>query len=270
MLLSVAGNNAINRWKEGVGVPQSQEGRSFQERAQKAPTAETAQYFKTFLTPTPDKYKDAVSKVAPVRVDETTGLPTRQTVCRRPVLESREEVEKALVACRARTPRLPLVDDATARALLPEDWPAGPLPQWVRLLANFPRDGKSRILAQRTAEEKGELSPLLKAQVSWIIARQDRAWYALAEAKQRLRNLRVSDEQITKLDGDWSGFSPAERALFRVARDLAATPMVLTDDDVAAAVKLAGPRHVVQLVNYITVRASFDRITEAAGLPSEK
>ena len=43
-----------------------------------------------------------------------------------------------LEAARKRTPRLPLVDEAKARALLPEDWPKGTLPQWVRLLANFP------------------------------------------------------------------------------------------------------------------------------------
>ena len=33
--------------------------------------------------------------------------------------------------------------------------------------------------------------------------------------------------------------------------------------------KLAGPRDVVQLVSYTTNRASFDRITEAAGLQIE-
>ena len=29
MILSMAGNNAINRWKEGAGVPQSQNGGGF-------------------------------------------------------------------------------------------------------------------------------------------------------------------------------------------------------------------------------------------------
>ena len=60
-----------------------------------------------------------------------------------------------------------------------------------------------------------------------------------------------------------------ERALFTVARKLAASPVVLTDDDVALALKLAGPRDVVQLISYVTNRASFDRITEAAGLQLE-
>ena len=122
----------------------------------------------------------------------------------------------------------------------------------------------------RSVDEKGDLKPLLKAQVSWIIARQDRAWYATGQAKRRLQEMGQSDDQIFSLDGDWTGFTPSDRALFTVARKLAASPVVLTDDDVAQAVKLAGPRDVVQLVNYTTNRASFDRITEAAGLPLEE
>ena len=110
------------------------------------------------------------------------------------------------------------------------------------------------------------MSPLLKAQVSWIIARQDQAWYAAGLAQQRLRELGQSDEQIDQLDGDWKQFTPKDRSLFTVARQLAAAPVVLTDDEVAAAVALAGPRDVVQLINYVTHRASFDRITESAGL----
>ncbi len=270
MVLSTAGNNSINRWKEGVGVPQSKELGNFLRGAEKPVEPGRVLPTKSFLTPTPDKYKYAVTKVAPLRLDEKTGKPGRLAVCDRPPLESRAEVEKALEACRRRAPRLPLADEDKARALLPDDWPKGALPQWVRLLANFPRDGKSRIVAVRAAEEKGDLTPLLKARVSWIIARQDRAWYAAGEARARLKNLGASDEQVYQLDGDWAGYTEAERGLFTVARKLAASPVVLTDDDVARAVRLAGPRDVVQLISYTTNRASFDRITEAAGLQLEK
>ena len=105
--------------------------------------------------------------------------------------------------------------------------------------------------------------------MSWIVARQDRAWYALGEARRRLRALGQSDEQIYQLDGDWEEFTPAERALFTVARQLAASPIVLTDAEVAEALKRTSPRDVVQLISYVTTRASFDRITEAAGLALE-
>ncbi len=161
------------------------------------------------------------------------------------------------------------MEETKARAILADDCPQGSLPQWVRLLANFPRDGKSRIVGLRAADEKGDLKPLLKAQVSWIIARHDRAWYAVGEAKRRLKELGWSDERIYQLDGNWAGFTPAERTLFTLARQLAASPIVLTDEEVTRALKLTGPREVVQLISYTTGRAFFDRVTEAAGLRLE-
>ena len=265
MIMSMAGNNAINRWKEGTGVPQSSGGGGF---GGKEPADPAAKH--TYLTPTSDKYKSLVTKVAHLEVDPKTGEPTRLTVSRRPALESRAEVEKALAAARDRQPRLPLAAEDKTRELLPAGISKGDLPQWTRLLATFPVAGKARIASQLAAEEKGDLKPLFKAQVSWIIARQDRAWYATGEAKARLLALGQTEDQIYKLDGDWKEFTPTERAMFTVAKNLAASPVVLTDDEVAAAAKLAGVRDVVQLVSYVTTRASFDRITEAAGLRVEK
>ena len=91
-----------------------------------------------------------------------------------------------------------------------------------------------------------------------------------ARPKRRLKALGQSDDEVYKLDGDWTEFAPADRAMFAVARKLAASPVVLTDADVAEALKLTSPRDVVQLISYTTNRASFDRITEAAGLQLEK
>jgi hypothetical protein len=102
-----------------------------------------------------------------------------------------------------------------------------------------------------------------------VIARQDRAWYALGQAYRRLKDLGHTDDQIFALDGSWDALPARDRSLLVVAQKLAASPVVLTDAEVAAAVKLAGPRDVVQMVSYTTNRASFDRITEAAGLPIE-
>ena len=105
--------------------------------------------------------------------------------------------------------------------------------------------------------------------MAWIVARQDRAWYAVGQARRRLRELGWSDDRIYTLDGAWDRFTPGERALFTVARQLAATPIVLTDHDVAEALKARGPREVVQLISYVTGRAFLDRVTEAAGLQLE-
>jgi hypothetical protein len=271
MILSMAGNNSINRWKEGVGVPQSATGGGFGRRSEGTSTATAASppRVHNYLTPTSEEFQTKVTLVAPLFIDAATGKATKRTVFTRAAIESRSDAEAGLAAARKRSPRLPLVDEAKTRETLAEDAPPGPLPQWMRLLANFPQSGKRQVSSTRFADEQGDLSPLLKAQVSWIIARQDRAWYALGQAQRRLKELGQSDDQIFALDGSWDDCSAKDRALYTVAKHLAACPVVLTDDEVSAAVKLAGPRDVVQLISYTTNRASFDRITEAAGLQIE-
>lgn len=271
MILSMAGNNAINRWKEGLGVPQSPDGGNFGRRQRgdnkDAPKPAVPEH-QTYLTPTSDKYKTLVTKVAPIVADPKTGEPTKVTVDRRRPLESRAEVEQALANARQRKPRLPLASEDEVREILSADTPPAPIPQWIRLLAHFPRDGKSRILAIQQASEKGDLKPELKAKVAWVVARQDRAWYALAQAQNQLRALGLNDDQIFALDNEAS-LSDEDRVQLVVAKKLAASPVVLTDADVSAALEKVGPRNVVQLVNYITTRAAINRITEAAGLTAE-
>lgn len=266
MTMSVAWNNAINRWKEGSGVPQSHDGSSFFRRATEIP-ADRPVPDKSFLTPTPAAYASVVTKVAPLEIDLKTGQPTRRGVNSRPVLESRAEVEAALDVARKRTPRLPVLSEEAARNSLGDNAPHGPLPAWVRLMANFPRESGSRLSSLNAIHEtRGDLTPLLKAQVSWIIARQDRAWYATGLVKSRLEELGQTEDQIFALDGNWKQFSSADRSLFQFARKLAATPIALTDNEVSEALEQTGPRQVVQLINFVTSRAYFDRVTEAAGL----
>ena len=268
MTMSVSWNNSINRWKEGAGIPQSHDGANFFRRASANIPADRPVPNESFLTPTSETFAKAVTKVAPLEIDLKTGQPTQMGISKRPPLESRASVEVALVSARQRTARLPVMSEEAARQALGEAAPAGRLPQWVRLMANFPRDAQTRLPALLAIEQnRGDLSPLLKAQVSWIIARQDRAWYATGVVKARLQELGQSEDQIYALDGKWDQFTPAERAQFRFARKLAATPIALTDEDVEEALQQTSPRQVVQLVNFVTSRAYFDRVTEAAGLP---
>jgi hypothetical protein len=268
MLLSVCGNNSINRWKEGLGVPQSAGGGGGLGRRGAGGEAAREDSKHSYETPTSPAFRTARTAVAPFDAAPPEAA-TAACRFRRPPLESRADAERALAAAAARTPRLPLANADDARAAWGEGAPAS-LPQWALLLANFPKDGKARIAGIRAAENKGDLSPLLKAQVAWAIARQDRAWYAAAEARARLHALGYTDDQVFALDGDGAGLTPAERAQLVVARHLAASPVVLTDEEFAAALKLVGPRDMVQLVSYITNRASFDRLTEAAGLAAGK
>ncbi len=272
MLLSMSWNNSINRWKEGVGVPQNATEGGYS-RLSAITAVDSNQAIDpdkfprgTYLTPTAAKFQKAITRVAPIVID-SQGVASTAVVCDRPPLENREETQKQLSAARERTSRIPLVDEETTQKLF--DVKAGTVANWQRLLAHFPVEGVRRGQALIEADHNSHLTPLLKAQISWIVARHDRAWYAVGDAQRRLIQLGQTEQQIDQLDGDWSQFPEADRVLFVVAKHLAASPVVLSDAEVGHAVETAGPAAVVQAVNYVTHRAAFNRITEAAGLPIE-
>jgi alkylhydroperoxidase family enzyme len=248
VLFTVCGNNAMTRWTDALGIPQ--EGH------------------RVYLTPTSKTYRDRLSQVAPVAGKPTTAL-CRPVPGERPPLEKRAEVEAALAACRKRVPRLPLVAQDTARQRLPADWPKGPLPQWVRLLANFPRAGVARAALLRAGEDKGLLDRRLRARLAWIAARHDRAWYAVGHAKKRLEAPGVKEDDVFALDGNWEKFSAGERAAFALARKLTVSPQLITDDDIAVLRKHFKDREVAEIVHHLSQAAFFNRLTEAAGLRLE-
>jgi len=273
MVLSMAGNNSINRWKEAIAVPQNRDGGGFSRigpatagsRAEESPDPQRPRG--SYLTPTSPAFEKTVSNVV-VLSDISDAPNTCATVSLRPALEPRDFVEKMLLECKTRQPRIPLMDESKTRESLPGTSSlSGQLPNWVRLLARFPTAGSSRFDSILASDEKGDISPLLKAQLSWILARQDRAWYALGRARDQLRNLNQSSDQIYALDGNWNSFPDREQALFRLAKNLGNAPVVLSAGEVKNAVVVAGARDVVQVISFTTSRSSFNRITEALGLP---
>jgi alkylhydroperoxidase family enzyme len=240
IILTVAGNNAMTRWTDALGIPTEEH--------------------RVYLSETSEKYQKTTSKVA----------PTKRDLADRPALETRAQVEAALAACKKRTPRLPLVSEEKAREALGADWPKGPLPQYALLLANFPRSGASRAKSHLLAQEKGTLSKKLRAQAAWIAARQDRAWYALGHARARLEALGLKDDDIFALDAPGEKFTAGEKAAFAFVKKLTVTPAQITDDDIAGLRKYYKDQEVAELVYQVTVCAFFDRLTEAAGLRLEE
>ncbi len=91
----------------------------------------------------------------------------------------------------------------------------------------------------------------------------------VAQAFQKLKSLGQSEDQIFALDDNWKELSDADRALFRFAKKLAASPIASTDEDAAKALQLNSPAAFVQTVNHVASCAYFNRVTEAAGLASE-
>ncbi len=249
MIGLVAGFNAMNRWT--------------------GPLRLTQEPFRVFLTPTSAKYASNVTKVGPVSPG-STGARCAPMAAPRPALEPRAAVEQRWDHCRERQSRFPLVSESAARALLPEHpFPTDePLPNWVRLLANFPKAGVAKISGLHASETKGRLSPKLNAQLAWVSARADHAWYALAHAHDRLCALGLNDDAVFAIDeANEVRFTPAERAAFAFARKLTVDPALIADDDFDGLRKYYSDAEIAELIHHVNQDVFFNRVTEAAHLP---
>ena len=234
--LHVAGYNATNRWTDGMGIPQ--EGH------------------RTFVSDTPAEYRDKPSAVAPEGVLDRGPLPARQ------------ETLAKLDDCRARKAILPLASEADTRLAF-EIADGQPVPQWLRLAANFPIFAKGRVTIFQATQDKGHLPPQLKAEMNWVAARHDRAWYALDLARRQLTKLGLSDDQIFALDRPTEERDGGKQAALDLAAKLTAAPQAIVDDDIARLRKHYSDQEVAEIVHHVTQAAFFHRLTEPAQLPLE-
>ena len=186
-----------------------------------------------YLTPTPEKYKAMRSRVAPLPDEAASSAPVCAKPANRGPLETRAQVEAALDACRKRSPRLPLATESQARGIVPADW-SGPTrsPSGSACWPTSPRGagpGSPRRFIPRPRAPR----PRLKAEIAYIAARNDRAWYALGHARQRLKGLGMNDAAIDALDHPDDTFPEAERLALALARKLTVNPALITDEDIA-------------------------------------
>ena len=214
IITAVGGFNAMNRWTGALAIPQ--EGH------------------RVYLTPTPEKYKAMRSRVAPLPAETASSA----RVCAKPADRGPLETRR-----RSRRPSTPAASGRPGSRWPRRSRPAqscrptGPArvrsPKWVRLLANFPKGGKAWVAQTYHSETKGRLSPKLKAEIAYVAARNDRAWYALGHARQRLKDLGLGDDAI---DGPGSSrrrdLPAGERAALALARKLTVNPALITDADI--------------------------------------
>lgn len=271
LTLSVAGNNAINRWKEGIGVPQAAGGGS------SGWTQTRPDGTHSYLTATAPRWA-AVSSVVAVLDGPVSADGLHATVAAAGLPDA-AEIRAAVAATRGRTPRLPPVAEDESRRIMGDLAPAGPVPAWMRLLAWFPVAGPrlARALAVAagtvadgtSAAAPSGLEPLDAALVRWAVARRDRAWYALDLAERDLRAAGLGDAALADLAGEQAGLTAARRALLAVADSLAASPVVCTDEQFATALAATSPATMTRLVHTVALASLFDRLTAVAGLPVE-
>lgn len=242
ILVTVAGYNSTNRWTDGLNIPAEDHGDRFKKEGVKAD-------FSTFKTPTSDKFVKQTTTVAPVKLAV------------RPPLEARDKVEA--IWKEKREAVLPLADAKTTADV----WGGDGAPGWASLLATFPKSMKGRVSGLRNAMEKGNVSAKLKAEIAWVAARQDRAWYALAVARDRLKKAGVSEDDIWKLEGDRKHLTEGERAALELTETLTAAPWKVTDEMVERCRKQFKDTEVAEIFYHACNAAFFDRVTEVARLP---
>ncbi len=245
IVVSVAGYNATNRWTDALNIPAEASGAFFKREGVIADLS-------TFKTPTSARYKDQLSCLAPAKVPA------------RPPLEPRDKVEA--IWKETRSALLPLADTKEAAEL----WPAGTPPNWVRLLAVFPKAMKGRIAGLKAAREKGNISPRLKAEIAWVAARDDRAWYALTIAREQLKAVGFTEEQMFALDGSRDHLPEAERVALALVETMTVAPWAVTDDHVARLRQHFKDAEVAEIVHRACNAAFFNRATEAARLPFDR
>ncbi|HEV3339181.1 MAG TPA: hypothetical protein VG125_02455 [Pirellulales bacterium] len=239
LVFTIARFNSTNRWTDSMGIPQDRQFRDVQVR---------------FDAPTSERFQATESLVAPAADQQ------------RPPLESRSAIEAALANCRQRSARVPLPGADAARAVLPTEWRDVAVPEWVRALSLFPETGAAQIAIYGTIASEGRLDKLLKAQIAWTCARQDRAWYALADAQRRLAVLGQSTDEMFALDRPGETASPAAREALAFAAKLTAAPHTMADADIVRLRRHFSDHETAEIVYVVCNSNWFDRFTEALGL----
>ena len=245
MIASIAGFNAMNRWTDGLAIPQEKS--------------------REFQTPVSPKYAEKRSQVA-LLPDAKGCLPASLSRSS----PTRDEIETARAECRKRSSWLELASAEEALGSgCRRNWPGARF-QTGCVCWWSPGRGQKRIQGEFALRSKGSLDAKLRARIDWIAAYCDHAWYALAQAEKRLRELGESKESIRALAGPCTDYPAGEQAVFRLVRTSTLTPMSVTDDDFVGLRKSYSDVQVAEVVHRICEAAYFDRVTEAAQLPLEK
>ncbi len=240
---TIARYNAVNRWTDSTGIPQDQ---SFGgEENTKLDTTTSAEF------------ASVPTQVAPV------DLPVR------PEWERYDVVLRNLDAAKSRTPLVKLPSQETAQTLLAADTPGVVPPQWFRAVSQLPvaldawRQRQGRVRDGLTDER---LRPL----ISYVSARENRAWYAVAHARARYLAIGGSEADLADFASlEQAASKPGHAEALRFARKLTSAPHTIEDADVARLRENFSDHEVAEIIDLTCDANAFDRFTEVLRLPVE-
>lgn len=182
---------------------------------------------------------------------------------------TREDLKRALEASKHNVPRLPLPEPTEAdraRAAAGDAWgivnnglmrrhylPAGVL------MGGFSRE----------PDPKMNLGYPFQTRLFWIVSRANNCTYCMGHQETKLSSVGLSDDEIAALDGDWSGFTPAEQAAFEFTRKLTFEPHDITDADLAAVREHYDDDQILEMIVVVGNFNAMNRWTGALRIPQE-
>lgn len=274
MVISVAWNNSINRWKEALAVPQNPGEGGYSRAVRELSPAEATAFAElpigSYLTPTSAQFASVPSSITLDTLPNEDHPLMSNTARRESIRGSAKNFAEIMNLAAERNPRLPMASETETQRRFGElTREIKVLPLWMRTLAVFPQEGLRRAKAILASQAFDSLTPLQRARLTWVVGIQDEAGYVMDLAKTELESLGAWEAESKKLMGDWSDYEFRDRVLMELARDLAHSPVVLTDRTVEQAVQSNGPATVVQAVAHVVGQTALVRLSEAAQLPLE-
>lgn len=237
---TVAMFNSVNRWTDGMGLPQDDRMRDHDVR---------------FDAPTSAPFLTGRSLVAPLEREARRALEDRDTVER---WFTELTVRHARVSSPESTPDW--VRDLGFR---------GSVPQWVQAWSRYPTIGPVLVRAHRAIRGGEGLDPELAAVVAWVAARHDRAWYALRDAERRLEKLGWTEAKIEALDSPATLDAPMGKVVTFVAKSTC-TPELISDEDLAGLRESFDDVTVARMLFATGAANQFNRFTEGLQLPADE
>lgn len=243
IVYTVARYNAVNRWTDSTGIPQD---KSF-----------GSEEHSNLTTPTSAEYVNVRSKIAPI------------DVATRPEWESIDEALAKMAATRQRQPAVALPTMEQARQVLLGDTPGVTPPVWLQALAE--QSVALDAWRQRQAMVRdGQTDALLRAQIAWISARENRAWYSAGHARARIVALGSEPATLASFTAlEQSASQPGHAEALRFARKLTSAPHKMVDADIARLREHFNDFEVAEIIQLTCDANAFDRFTEALQLPLE-
>jgi AhpD family alkylhydroperoxidase len=241
LTLSVARFNAINRWTSGLGLPQD--------------------------VPLPAAAQAAAADHGAVP-SVVAGPPRHRGAPPTPHAKA-----PAIKACRSREPRIALPSAAEAANALAGIVEGRAPAAWERALTLVPAAGKPHVEIWNTILTDDHLSPRLKAELCYVTAVHNRAWYAAATAARRLSAIGATSAEIAALlihDESAVNAASGPAAVRALAAKSTLAPQTIADADLAAVRAHYTDAETAQILHVICLANLFDRFTEALALPLDE